>query len=81
MGAMLPPTVVEAAAASLARGDEALRTNDWESAPAVFEAVLEIDETPEAHERLALALWWLRDVEAGHTASSSRRRSFLGKCE
>lgn len=60
--------VLDASAEPLARGEQALRASDWESARSAFEAVIELDETPEAHDGLGLALWWLRDVDAaiGH---------------
>jgi DNA-binding CsgD family transcriptional regulator len=53
---------------ALVRGEQALRASDWEAARAAFEAAVEIGDTPEAHDGLGLALWWLRDVDAaiGH---------------
>ncbi len=56
--------VVEADPDALARGEEALRTGDWEGARTRFEAVLTDAEVPEAEEGLGLALWWLHDFEA-----------------
>lgn len=58
---------VEAVAGALARGEESLRTGDWEGARTAFEAVLRKDEVPEAHEGLGLALWWLHDFDAAIT--------------
>lgn len=48
----------------VARGAAALHERDWEGARAAFEAALEEADTPEGHDGLGLALWWLRDVDA-----------------
>jgi DNA-binding NarL/FixJ family response regulator len=48
----------------LGRGASALRERDWEDARAAFEEALAGADTPEAHDGLGLALWWLRDVDA-----------------
>lgn len=47
----------------LARGEAALRESDWESARAAFATAIESSDTPEAHDGLGLALWWLREVD------------------
>ena len=55
---------VEAVPDALARGEEALRTGDWEAARTAFTDALADPEIPEAEEGLGLALWWLHDFEA-----------------
>ncbi len=52
----------------MVRGTAALGERDWEGASEAFGASLEAADTPEAHDGLGLALWWLRDVDAavGH---------------
>jgi DNA-binding CsgD family transcriptional regulator len=47
----------------IARGEEALRTGDWEEARGAFESALKGEETPEAHDGLGRALWWLGDLD------------------
>jgi DNA-binding NarL/FixJ family response regulator len=58
---------VEASADPLARGDEALRSGDWERARTVFETALADSPSPEADEGLGHALWWLHDFEGAVT--------------
>ena len=50
----------------LALGRAALAQADWPAAQAHFEAALAAaPDTPEAHDGLGLALWWLRYRGAG----------------
>ncbi|HET7236276.1 MAG TPA: hypothetical protein VFK59_07580, partial [Actinomycetota bacterium] len=65
---------VEAPADPLARGEEALRSGDWEGARSAFEAALELDEGPFAHDGLGRALWWLSDADG---AIEHRERAFV----
>ncbi len=58
---------------AVARGAAALADREWEIARAAFEAALDEADTPEAHEGLGLALWWLRDVDA---AVAHRERAY-----
>lgn len=58
-----------------ARGAAALRTGDWQGARSAFERALAEEETPEALDGMARALWWLTDVEG---AVSYRARAFSG---
>ena len=67
-----------------AEGHQALAHADWEAARTAFEAALEAEETPEAHDGLGRALWWLRDVDAaiGHRErayADFRRRDDLDR--
>jgi DNA-binding NarL/FixJ family response regulator len=44
--------------------EQALEGGDWEAARAGFEATIEEDRpSPEAHEGLGRALWWLQDLD------------------
>lgn len=55
---------VEAATDPLARGEEALRTGDWEGARSAFEQALADGGASAAAEAgLGRALWWLKDPE------------------
>ncbi len=44
---------------ALSRGTGALAAGDWSTARESFDAALAVEETAEAHEGLARALWWL----------------------
>ncbi len=50
----------------LATAQAALAVGDWESAQKHFEAYLKTHDTPEAHDGLGIALWWLNDITASH---------------
>jgi LuxR family transcriptional regulator, maltose regulon positive regulatory protein len=49
--------------ALLGPGHEGLARGDWRAARAAFEAAVAAGESPEALEGLAMASWWLDDVE------------------
>jgi DNA-binding CsgD family transcriptional regulator len=49
----------------LARGENALTAGEWENARSSFAEALAAEDTPEAHDGLGLALWWLRKVDGG----------------
>jgi DNA-binding NarL/FixJ family response regulator len=49
---------------ALERGATALREREWTQAREAFEDAAGAAGTPEAHDGLGLALWWLRDVDA-----------------
>jgi len=68
-----PPPEVQGA---LESGRAALRAGDWAAAAAAFEAALRQTETPEALEALALAAWWLNDVERVLTAREQAYRLY-----
>ena len=60
----------------LALGRAALAQADWPAAQAHFEAALAAGpDTPEAHDGLGLALWWLNAVSAAH---EQRTLAYLG---
>lgn len=50
----------------LIKGQEALETANWREAQRCFENVLEGQASPEAHDGLGLALWWLNEIRASH---------------
>ncbi|MCC7361991.1 MAG: hypothetical protein IT317_21080 [Anaerolineales bacterium] len=61
---------------SLALGRNALAQADWPAAQAHFAAALAAGHaTPEAHDGLGLALWWLNAVSAAH---EQRTLAYLG---
>src|SRR5688572_10473254 len=68
---MLTVSVVD----PLLEGREALETSRWEDARAAFAAALAERDTPDAHDGLGQALWFLSEVEAGIAA---RERAFDG---
>jgi DNA-binding NarL/FixJ family response regulator len=57
-----------------ARGRAALDAGRWGDARAAFEASLEREETPEAHEGLGRALWWLCEPRG---SARHRERAFV----
>lgn len=59
-------TMPDDAAHYLATGQAALANAQWAAAKAAFESALALDDTPEAHDGLGLALWWLNEVSAAH---------------
>ncbi len=50
----------------LTAGQIALTRADWPSAQAAFVAALRAQESPEAHDGLGIALWWLNQIEQAH---------------
>ncbi len=56
-------------------GRAALRAAEWERAQNEFQAALAQADSPEAHDGLGLALWWLNDIRASH---SHRARAYVG---
>jgi hypothetical protein len=50
----------------LAAGQSGLSSADWSGAKAQFEESLRCKDSPEAHDGLGIALWWLNDVSASH---------------
>lgn len=63
------------ASTPLDAGYAALRRADWEAARATFTAALAEAASPEAHDGLGLALWWLNEIGAAH---HHRTQAFLG---
>jgi ATP/maltotriose-dependent transcriptional regulator MalT len=67
----------------LAEGRRALEAARWEAARGLFEAALEAEETPDARDGLAQALWCLGHVDEG---IAERERAFAeyvraGRCD
>lgn len=50
----------------LAAGQAALKAADWLKARACFEAALQAEDSPAAHDGLGITLWWLNEIEAAH---------------
>lgn len=44
----------------------ALKLGDWAAAKRLFEQCLSASDTPEAHEGLSIALWWLNEIDESH---------------
>jgi DNA-binding CsgD family transcriptional regulator len=59
----------------LAMGEAALAAGDWDAAREAFEAVLDQDDAPAAHDGLARALWW---IEGPRSAVAERTRAYSG---
>ncbi len=58
--------MADEAARRTAAGQAALANAQWAAARAAFEEALALEDTPEAHDGLGLALWWLNDIGAAH---------------
>ncbi len=56
-------------------GFAALERADWPAAKQAFQLALNAEATPEAHDGLGLALWWLNDIGAAHY---QRTQAFIG---
>jgi ATP/maltotriose-dependent transcriptional regulator MalT len=63
------------APAPLSAGQAALQHADWEAARQAFTAALAQQASPETHDGLGLALWWLNEIGAAH---HHRTQAFLG---
>lgn len=61
--------------AGLAEGERLLAAADWAAAADVFDSVLAIQDHPAAHDGLATAMWWLRDVDR---AVAERTAAYAG---
>jgi DNA-binding NarL/FixJ family response regulator len=59
----------------LAEGRRLLAANNWADAAVAFESVLACSDDPEAHDGLASATWWLRDVDR---AIAERTAAYTG---
>lgn len=71
------------AADSLLDARRALEEARWDAARAGFEAALLVEETPEAHDGLAQALWFLGSVEDGIAARTRAFNGYMrdGRCD
>ncbi|HLO28445.1 MAG TPA: LuxR C-terminal-related transcriptional regulator, partial [Anaerolineales bacterium] len=56
-------------------GQSALKSANWQAAKKQFENALREADTPEAHDGLGLALWWLNEISAAH---EQRTLAYLG---
>jgi ATP/maltotriose-dependent transcriptional regulator MalT len=65
----------------LREGDEALRRADWSTAADCFRAALAIDESPQAHEGLAVSCYWLGDVDGAVAAQEAAYRLYQAREE
>ncbi len=65
--------MIDARPATCRPGDEALARGAWEDARQAFARAAAEDESPEAHEGLGLAGWWL---DLADTVFESRERAF-----
>jgi hypothetical protein len=59
----------------LADGERSLAATDWAAAAGAFDSVLAIHDHPAAHDGLATAMWWLRDVDQ---AIAQRTAAYTG---
>src|SRR6185369_6767472 len=62
-------------------GEAALKTAAWEEARAAFERALRLNDKPEAHDGLGIALWWLNDIEAAHQHRALAYKGFRERGE
>lgn len=78
MAAMNSPTAPgnSNARAHLQAGWLALSEASWAAAAAAFETALRAEETPEAHDGLGIALWWLNEINASHYHRALAYRGF-----
>src|SRR5512133_3770956 len=60
---------------SIAVGELALANANWMEAKKQFEIALRELDSPEAHDGLGLALWWLNDISTSH---EQRTLAYLG---
>jgi uncharacterized protein HemY len=50
----------------VANGWAALKVAKWQAAKQAFEAALQVQDTPAAHDGLGIALWWLNELSTSH---------------
>lgn len=62
-------------------GQLALQTADWSGAKTSFEEALREAASPEAHDGLGIALWWLNDIRASHEQRMLAYNGFKGRGE
>lgn len=60
---------------TISAGRTALASAHWAEAKRQFEIALKDSDTPEAHDGLGLALWWLNEIPASH---EQRTLAYLG---
>ena len=59
----------------ISAGQSALANANWLEAKRQFQAALKDSDSPEAHDELGLALWWLNDISTSH---EQRTLAYLG---
>lgn len=64
------------AAHDLRAGQAALAAAAWDEARAAFEQALTAGDSPEVHDGLGIALWWLNDIDAAHHHRALAYRGF-----
>lgn len=57
---------MESGLGNIAAGQLALKRADWPGAKARFEAALRDQDSPEAHDGLGIACWWLNEIDLAH---------------
>ncbi len=67
MAGRVPANPVSGERDAVAEGDEALTRGDWAAAADAFERAIAESDRAEAHDGLARALWWLRDLDRAVT--------------
>lgn len=67
---------MNSASSYVTEGFNALAGGDWSRAEAAFEEALKLEDSPEAHDGLGQALWWLNEIEAAHRHRSAAYVSF-----
>ena len=60
----------------MAAGQSGLSNADWAGAKAQFEESLRYKDSPQAHNGLGIALWWLNDISASHHHRTIAYNSF-----
>ena len=82
---MRRPALVRSDFSSSARhlreGDEALRHSNWSTAADCYRAALAVDDSPQAHEGLAVACYWLGDVDGAVAAQETAYRLYQAREE
>src|SRR6185295_1546737 len=61
---------------TIASGQAALANANWVEAKKQFESALKESDSPEAHDGLGLALWWLNDISASHQQRTLAYRGY-----
>jgi len=60
----------------LVAGQAGLSSADWSGPKAQFEDSLRQSESPEAHDGLGIALWWLNKIAAAHRHRTIAYKSY-----
>src|SRR5215217_8271828 len=73
--AAMQRSMTDAAQRCIAAGQAALTIGDWHAARIAYEALLSEQDSPEAHDGLGIALWWLNDIARAHEQKTA---AYLG---